>query len=60
MPFDHEFPFKLEMKEYLYFVVTVATPGYVKFTMNKCFECQPFVAYTDDYKDFEAENFETE
>ena len=48
------------MKEYLYFVVEVAAPGYVKFTMNKCVSCQPYVAYTDDYKDFVAQNFETE
>lgn len=41
-------------------MVTVATPGYVKFTMNKCYECQPFVAFTEDYKDFVEESFETE
>lgn len=38
----------------------VSTSGYVRFIVNKCSDCQPYVSYTDQYKDFVAESFEAE
>lgn len=59
LPLDHEFPFKLELKEYMYFVVPAQAAGYLRFTINKCDASQPYVSYTNDYNDFVNENFET-
>ncbi len=44
----------------MYFSLPVSAAGYVKFTMNKCSSCEPFVAFTEDYNDFVSESFETE
>jgi hypothetical protein len=60
LPLEHEFPFKLDPREYVYFIIAVAGPGYLKFTLNKCDTSMPYIAYTDDYKDFKEEAFESE
>ena len=50
LPLEHEFPFKLQPKEYIYFVVPVSGPGFLTFVINKCDSSSPYIAYTDDYK----------
>jgi len=57
LPLDHEFPFRVEAKEFIYFVVSVSNAGYLRFTLNKCDASQPYLSYTDDYNDFVNENF---
>lgn len=43
----------------MYFIVSVAGPGYLSFVINKCDSSSPYVAYTDDYKEFMDEEFDT-
>ena len=43
----------------MYIVISVPAVGYLTFTVNKCDSSQPYVAYTDDYKEFLDEEFET-
>jgi len=44
----------------MYFIVPISAPGYLTVVINKCDSSSPYVAYTDDYKEFTDEEFETE
>jgi hypothetical protein len=60
LPFDHEFPLLLAKSDHIYIVLNCALAGYVKISLKKCDESQPFVGYTLDYNEFVNEDFQVE
>ena len=58
LPLEKEFPFLLHPYEDNYFIVEISRPGYLEMVVRKCNEGTPSIAYTFNYADFQAGQFE--
>jgi hypothetical protein len=57
LPFSHEFPFQLHVKEEINILVDVNIPGYLELSIKKCDKSEPAFGYTFDYDSFIKNEF---